>query len=637
MGCHDGMIDTTAPEDRKMMVDAVPPDWKPSGPKSDPKRAGVALKVDLEKMKKSVHGAECLNCHTDIAKLSHAAKLQPANCGSCHGDADAAYKKSAHFQAAGRGNAYAPTCADCHGAHDILNASDPNARTNREKIGPMCGQCHAAGKMPGATDEQSYDQWALSVHAQKKDGKKTNATCSDCHNSHEAAYATGPTAKLSVAATCGKCHKQAQSDFELGIHGTALARGNWSSPTCTDCHGTHNVRAVHDPDAQVYGYKGVENVCGECHKAERINSRFRIRSTTKSYEDSFHGLALAKGDVRAAGCASCHGPHAILPSHDRRSAVHADNLVATCGKCHPGIGAGAAHGKVHPSLSRTAGTIGEKISFWVRWVYLGLIPGVLGFMFLHNLVDWIKKIRVHLQRMRAMGEYERLSRNERLQHILLMVSFSLLVISGFALTFGWKIPGISGELNETIRAYTHRIAALMMIAWAAYHAYWVVMTKRGRRYVIDMMPRLKDAYDMVYQISYNVGVWPEKPKFDRFSYIEKAEYLAMVWGTAVMVGTGLILWFEEPVLRVLPLWAIDVSNIIHYMEAILATLAIIIWHFYSVLFNPDVAPMATHWLTGTLTEEQMEHEHPLELERIKAGQKVREEKRTSQDDENMQG
>jgi cytochrome b subunit of formate dehydrogenase len=133
-----------------------------------------------------------------------------------------------------------------------------------------------------------------------------------------------------------------------------------------------------------------------------------------------------------------------------------------------------------------------------------------------------------------------------------------------------------------------------------------------------MLPNLKDAYDMVYMMAYNLGLWPSKPEFERFTYVEKMEYLAMVWGTAVMVATGLILWFEEPFLRILPLWAVDVANIIHYMEAILATLAIIIWHFYSVLFNPDVAPMATHWLTGKLTAEEMEHEHGLEWERVQA-------------------
>jgi len=287
-----------------------------------------------------------------------------------------------------------------------------------------------------------------------------------------------------------------------------------------------------------------------------------------------------------------------------------------------GIGQNVTLGKVHPVLSESAGTIGEKVQYWVRWAYLGLIPAVLGFMFFHNFIDWLKKIREHLRRMRAMGVYERLSRVERIQHVVLLISFSTLAVTGFALVFGWKIPWISGELNETIRADLHRAAALAMIGWAMFHFAWAAFTKRGRGYVLGMIPTTKDAYDMVYLIAYNLGVWKQKPKFDRFTYVEKMEYLAMVWGTAVMVLTGFMLWLPRLFLRFLPLWAVDVANIIHYMEAILATLAIIIWHFYSVLINPDVAPMATHWLTGTLTEEEMEHEHSLEWERIKAARRA---------------
>ncbi|NLH49027.1 MAG: hypothetical protein GX444_10540 [Myxococcales bacterium] len=636
MGCHDGTIDGAGPEDRAGMVDAVPPDWRPAYPKADPARAGVAMKTDLEALKKSVHGADCLLCHADIAKLNHAAKLSGVHCAQCHDDSAKAYERSAHFSARQAGNSLGPVCADCHGGHAILSSTDANSRTNREKMAQNCGACHAKGKMPDQPRNQAFDEWAQSIHAQRKDGKKINATCNDCHDSHEAQIYGGKTGKANLAENCGKCHQKERQDFELSVHGAAIKRGNLSSPTCNDCHGSHNIRAVKDKNSQVYGYRSVENVCGECHQAERINDRFGIRSTTQSYTGSFHGLAMKKGDLRAAGCASCHGAHAILSSADPRSSIHPNNLVATCGACHPGIGKGAAVGKVHPSIGENAGTIGEKVQYWVRWAYLALIPSVLGFMLLHNLLDWLKKIRAHVRRMKAMGEYDRLSRNERYQHLLLMFSFSLLVISGFALVFGWTIPGLSGELNETIRAYVHRFAAILMIIWAIYHTYWVALTRRGRGYFTGMLPNMKDAYDMVYMLAYNLGLWKKKPKFDRFSYIEKMEYLAMVWGTVVMVLTGLMLWFEELFLKFLPLWAIDVANIVHYMEAILATLAIIIWHFYSVLCNPDVAPMATHWLTGKMTEEQMEHEHPLELERIKREAEIARRKSASQADLNMQ-
>ncbi len=618
MGCHDGTVEGIAPADRNSMVDAVPADWKAVRPRSDPKRAGVSLTVDLEKMKKSVHGAECLNCHADIKKLNHPAKLQPVDCNNCHvHDPFAeAYQHGAHGQAAAAGVATAPTCADCHGAHAVAATSETTSPVYRENVAATCGQCHTTGVLPGRTRVGAYNRWLSSVHAQKTNGR-TNATCDDCHDSHDVEYATGMTAKPNIAATCGKCHKKERADYELGSHGQALARGDLSSPTCTDCHGSHNVLARSNPESTVHGYATVAGVCGECHQAERINRRFGIRSTYESYRSSFHGLALKKGDLRAADCASCHGAHAILDSADPRSRLHPNNLQKTCGECHPDIGEGVRRGKVHPDLNRHAGTIGEQVQWWVRWFYLLLIPGVLGFMFLHNLLDWIKKVRIHLAIHRYNAKYVRLDLSERVAHIVLLTSFTTLAITGFALTFGWKIPGLSGSLNEEIRADLHRVAAVVMILWFIYHAAWVLFTKRGRGYVRDMIPSLQDGYDVMQQLAYSLNLRPDRPRFDRFSYIEKAEYLAMIWGTVVMVLTGLILWFAEFALRFLPLWALDVAHIIHLMEAILATLAIIIWHFYSVLFNPDVAPMATHWLTGRLTEEEMENEHPLELDRLK--------------------
>ncbi len=622
MGCHDGTVAGMSAADREPMVDAVPADWKPTRPRANAKRAGVSLTVDLEKMKTSVHGAECLNCHAEITKLNHPAKLSGVDCNSCHfhDEVAASYQSGIHAELAARGNANAPVCADCHSAHRVVSGSDAASPVNRANVAATCGQCHTTRVLPGRTRTGAYDRWLGSIHAQKRNGA-VNATCSDCHDSHGGRYATGPTAKVSVSKTCGKCHEKQRADYETGIHGAALAQGDLSSPNCVDCHGAHNVLPRSNPNSPVHGYNAVRGVCGECHSAQRINERYGLQNATPSYGASYHGLALKKGDLRSADCASCHGAHLILNSADPRSALHKNNLQKTCGTCHPDIGSGVTRGKVHPTLSRTAATLGEQVQWWVRWAYLLLIPGVLGFMVIHNLLDWIKKIRQHLARHRLEGEFIRLDLAERIAHIVLMASFSTLVISGFALTFGWQIPGLSGSTNEIIRAYAHRIAAIVMILWFVYHMWWIVFTKRGRGYVLDMLPNIQDGFDIMQHFLYTLGLRDEKPRFERFSYIEKMEYLAMMWGTVVMVVTGAILWFEEPMLKLLPLWGLDVAHIVHLMEAILATLAIIIWHFYSVLFNPDVAPMATHWLTGRLTEEEMEHEHPRELDRIRAAER----------------
>jgi cytochrome b subunit of formate dehydrogenase len=134
----------------------------------------------------------------------------------------------------------------------------------------------------------------------------------------------------------------------------------------------------------------------------------------------------------------------------------------------------------------------------------------------------------------------------------------------------------------------------------------------------DLLPRRKDIDDAFAVLRYNLGFSKEKPLFGRFSYIEKSEYWALIWGTFVMGVTGVILWADNVFLGILTKLWWDVARTVHYYEAWLATLSIIVWHFYFVIFNPDTYPINLAFWKGTLTEEEMEEEHPLELEKLRA-------------------
>jgi cytochrome b subunit of formate dehydrogenase len=155
-----------------------------------------------------------------------------------------------------------------------------------------------------------------------------------------------------------------------------------------------------------------------------------------------------------------------------------------------------------------------------------------------------------------------------------------------------------------------------MLGAAVWHIGYLA-SGRGRRFLVDMFPRYQDVREAVQNMAYLFGVRRERPAFDRFSYIEKAEYWAVVWGTVIMALTGLGLWFETFTLRFVPLWVLDLFTLIHYYEAWLATLAILVWHFYSVIFNPDVYPMNWTWLTGRISDDLLHHEHPREHERLR--------------------
>ena len=252
--------------------------------------------------------------------------------------------------------------------------------------------------------------------------------------------------------------------------------------------------------------------------------------------------------------------------------------------------------------------------------YIWMIVVVIGGMIVHNGFDYFRKMQAIYRKRRQWKQpaYERLNRSERTQHILTLSTFFTLVITGFALKFKWSIPLISDDVNVVLRGWGHRVAAVLMIATSVYHVFYAVFTARGRGQLWRMLPRWKDVEDIVGTLRYFLGLADHKPKFDRFSYVEKAEYLALVWGTIVMVVTGFLLWFQTEAMKHIPMWGLDVATIVHFYEAILATLAIIVWHLYYVFVNPDFAPMSFTWIDGKLSRHDMEHEHALELEEIDA-------------------
>ncbi len=222
-------------------------------------------------------------------------------------------------------------------------------------------------------------------------------------------------------------------------------------------------------------------------------------------------------------------------------------------------------------------------------------------------------------------KYLRMTLNERVQHLNLFISFSLLVITGFALKYPeafWVAPITGAPAGMTLRGFLHRLCGVATVTLGGYHLLYIAFTQRGRGIIKDMIPGLKDGIDLWETLKNNLYLnRPAKVlKMGRFNFREKLEYLGLIWGTIVMTVTGFILWFEVEWLNYFPKWTFDVARAIHFYEAILATLTIIVWHFYSVIFNPDVYPMSWAWITGDLTEHEMEEEHGLELERIKAAQ-----------------
>jgi cytochrome b subunit of formate dehydrogenase len=345
-----------------------------------------------------------------------------------------------------------------------------------------------------------------------------------------------------------------------------------------------------------------------------MNEKYGLSTARlKTFIDSYHGLKSKSGDTHVANCASCHGVHRILPSDDETSSIHPSNLKQTCGYCHPKISdrlaATPIHGIDSEGLQTPVADIIEKI-------YIIAIIIIIGFMIIHWIIDLIRQI---LNSMRKQ-QVRRMRTHEVWQHTLIMLSFIVLAISGFALRFSdaWISDFFFGwERGFELRGLIHRISAVVFIITVLWHLIFILFRPSGKTFIKDMWPKLVDFTQFYERIMYNLGRRKKTPQFKRFSYIEKAEYWALVWGTVVMIITGIFLWFDNYFSLFLPKGFLDVSLVIHYWEAWLATLAIGVWHLYSTLFNPHVYPMNTSWLTGKMPEEMYKQEHPLHVDEAK--------------------
>jgi formate dehydrogenase gamma subunit len=216
--------------------------------------------------------------------------------------------------------------------------------------------------------------------------------------------------------------------------------------------------------------------------------------------------------------------------------------------------------------------------------------------------------------------YARFTRSDRIQHLVMLVSFLVLAVTGLPQKFIYAnvhrlddfIDAMGGL--ERVRIL-HRWAATVLMLVTVYHLLTVAHRVLVRRVRLSMLPRYRDVVDGLQAVRYNLGLAKERPRTDRYTWEEKVEYWSLVWGTVVMIATGFMLWNPIATTRFVPGQWIPAAQVVHGGEALLAILAVLVWHFYSVHLRHFNRSM----FTGDMTEEEMAHEHPLELERIKAG------------------
>jgi len=212
--------------------------------------------------------------------------------------------------------------------------------------------------------------------------------------------------------------------------------------------------------------------------------------------------------------------------------------------------------------------------------------------------------------------------HQRLRHGMMATSVILLALTGWPLAV--HSVGASQAISDFFGGVhglgiAHRVGGVLLIAASLYHlAYLAVKAKQGKGLPLSMIPTPQDGIQAAQNVMYFLGLRKERPHFGKFTYFEKFDYWAVFWGVMVMGLSGLVRWFPDATTTVLPAWAYEIAQFAHKDEALLASLALFVWHFYNVHLRPGIFPMSKVFLNGRLTLAQLKHEHPAQYEELEA-------------------
>ncbi|MFO0598226.1 MAG: cytochrome c3 family protein [Myxococcaceae bacterium] len=548
-----------------------------------------------------------------VLALPFATRAEPAaTCLQCHQEKvnGAAYEKSLHADL---------NCTACH----KTDAAAPAPKQGDQQCvaaytTTTCTQCHAK-------QSEAHRQ---SVHG----SERSPVGCVGCHNDLHT-LRPHPNDKLRIAETCGGCHSRQQPYFD-SAHFAALKKGNTDAPTCTDCHGSHTVARV-DNDAK--GREFHTRACLGCHDdAEKMKKSEVTPIAAKTFFAGFHGKNVNLGyPEKVAGCADCHGSHGVLPASDPRSTVSAANLTTTCNQCH--AGASASFVKYDPHADDHDRQTAPSL-YWTRIAMTSLLVGTFLFFWVHSML-WALRAFVERRALLAAGHavrppsqrsYRRFTPVQIALHVVVVVSFLTLAFTGLPLKFagtGWGSHLMSQLGGPEIARRVHHGAAVVTFG---YFVVALVMSFKflfrpvrpggtwwGRLIGPDsLFPVKRDWTDLKAMFRWFLFKGP-KPTFDRWTYWEKFDFLAVFWGMFAIGLSGLMLWFPETAAHLVPGWVFNVATIVHSDEALLATGFIFTVHFFNTHVRPEKFPMDTVIFDGRVSEHEMSEERADQLARLK--------------------
>jgi cytochrome b subunit of formate dehydrogenase len=566
----------------------------PGGENEDGDKVDRTLNsIKPEKYAKGVHARmECVACHTEITDLKAPHKKAEgaavANCAQCHEDlwkklqsenkADPnsrlhivvqnieAYRKSFHARPnkddETRVNA---TCTDCHDTHtfDVPPRGTP-ARTEWHMTVPnVCGaKCH--------TDE--LEEYSESVHGRAvlEEHDIKSAVCSDCHTTHDIGNTSADPTKLAITQNCGNCHKEEFKSYRGTYHGQVNRLGYAYTAKCFDCHGSHEIAKVDDPDS-------------------KVSEKNRLKTCMKCHTDKKPGMHDATPGFLS------FGPHAT--GHDFRK--YPQMWIAT--KFMVGL------------------LIFVFAFFWAHsglWYYREWQDRKAGKPAPH--ID-LKGLQLD-----PAKHFRRFPWGWRLAHLVFAIVTMTLVLTGMTVLFAdssWA-PQVAAALGgPKVLGLIHRTSAFLFVSIFMIHFIYVMqklLRDRSFRWFgpDSLIPNWKDFVDCWAMFKWFFGKG-DKPRFDRWTYFEKFDYWAVFWGVNIIGWSGLMLAFPHITAQYLPGWIFNVDILVHGEEGFLAAVFLFTVHFFNNHFRPDkLPPPDVVMFTGTQSLDEFRQDHPAYYQRL---------------------
>ena len=504
----------------------------------------------------------------------------PEACLECHDDVTTAEDFAASVHGANG-------CVACH-----IDLTDIDAHMDGELMPkPVeCARCH----------KEEFKEYYDSAH--HFDHPNINFDCNTCHSDiHEITAWNGDKQKANE--TCQKCHSTEASEYHTSIHAKAVEEGNVDAAACVDCHSLHSIQKLSEMTLRERADFHTKP-CMTCHADEEMMHRNHVTPVAvETYLESYHGKNFHLGyPDKVAGCVDCHTAHEVLPSDDPASSLSSEKLIVSCGKCHENASAQFVKFYAHGDMKDRKN---YPILYYTYLAMSLLLVGTFGVFWFHSLLWMFRGFIENNEKKKALAAgahihrienphkiYRRFTKVHIFMHLLVITSFLLLSLTGLPLKFSdqaWAkvlMDFFGGSANAGILHRTGAVITFVYFGMALFKSAKFLLYKLD--YPVEffhrlfgpesLCPNLRDIRDVTAMVRWFLFLGP-KPTFERWTYWEKFDFIAVFWGMFAIGGSGLMLWFPEFFGAALPGWVFNVATIIHSDEALLATGFIFTVHF----------------------------------------------------------